>query len=399
MYNKQFKSGAFDINQWPTSINSMSASGENVNITTSLQNTTFYACVDLIAKTVSAMDLEVLFDKKKQTYGDTWRTLTLKPNSRQTIQELLTNYVYHKCLYGDFVSEVVKDDNGEIIAIVPSNGRPSITELSNGDLRYQITTFDNRQRVLNSDQVIHIKNHCVSTYKGVSMLEYLKDTLGINISAMRNASLVFKNMSMPGGFLSTEKTLSEPTQKRLVEQFQNQYGSDRKFNIGVLEDGLKFDPFTVDLGKTQLLETREFTISEICRVFGVPPELIAIQTKSTPQEIESVNRVFYQNCIKKWISEFELALKLHLRPRTTFRFDTNSLLSADKKSTSEISKTLFESGSISINEMRMRQGLPSLGSAGDVHAIDTNNYTFGRLEDIGKINTNKNNDSTDSGDQ
>ncbi|BCV28503.1 hypothetical protein TUM3811_23630 [Shewanella algae] len=62
-------------------------------------------------------------------------------------------------------------------------------------------------------------------------------------------------------------------------------------------------------------------------------------------------------------------------------------------------KTLFESGSISINEMRMRQGLPSLGSAGDVHAIDTNNYTFGRLEDIKKINTNKNNDSTDSGDQ
>ncbi|WP_221052035.1 phage portal protein [Shewanella algae] len=77
--------------------------------------------------------------------------------------------------------------------------------------------------------------------------------------------------------------------------------------MGVLEDGLKFDPFTVDLGKTQLLETREFGISEICRVFGVPPELIAIQTKSTPQEIESVNRVFLS----------ELHQKMDIRIRTS----------------------------------------------------------------------------------
>ncbi|NDO73065.1 phage portal protein [Shewanella sp. SE1] len=403
MYNRQFKSFSMDDLSRMSGTFQTASSGVSINTQSALRNSTFYACVSLISTVLSSMGLELYFDNELSKFGTTHRTLTIKPNARQTMHELLTNYVYQKILWGDFVCEVVKDQDGEILALNPSTSKPNISELSNGQLRYQITGFDNKPRTLNQDQVIHIKNHGESSFRGRSMLEVLRDQLGIALAASDNAAQVYRNMSLPGGFLTSDKTLSEQTYNRLKNQFAERYGNDKKWSIGILEDGFKYEQFQIDLEKTQLTQSREFSIAEICRAFGVPTELISHQSKQTPQDLESVNRLFYQNCLSKWVNEFEQAIKLHLRPRSTFKFNPSSLLSADKKATAEIAKQNFEICAITINEVRQAQGLPPV-QGGDVFAIDTNNITLGQLTDISKpsnpktINTDKEQDQ-ESGDQ
>ena len=45
--------------------------------------------------------------------------------------------------------------------------------------------------------------------------------------------------------------------------------------IAILEDGAKFSAVTISPEQAQFLEVRKFSVNEICRIFRVPPHLIA----------------------------------------------------------------------------------------------------------------------------
>ena len=51
--------------------------------------------------------------------------------------------------------------------------------------------------------------------------------------------------------------------------------------VAVLEEGMTFDKIGVSPEDAELLDSRRFSVEELCRVFGVPPPIIGEWTHAT----------------------------------------------------------------------------------------------------------------------
>ena len=69
-------------------------------------------------------------------------------------------------------------------------------------------------------------------------------------------------------------------------------GSGNASRVAVLEEGMTFTPLSIPNNEAQFLETRKFQVTEICRIFRVPPHMIGDLERATFSNIESQNISF-----------------------------------------------------------------------------------------------------------
>ena len=151
-------------------------------------------------------------------------------------------------------------------------------------------------------------------------LRMAADVLGMTRDLNRFAATAFHEGINPGGFLEAPGPLSEESYQRLKEDFQKQYGGVR--NSGkyiILEEGLKATPFTRDMEKTQALESRKFAITEICRIFGVPPHMCMDMDRATFSNIEQQSREFVRDGLNPLCVRIEQAMYRDLLTRAERR--------------------------------------------------------------------------------
>jgi HK97 family phage portal protein len=368
------------------------SSGINVNDKTALKDTTFIACVVVKAQTFGQLPLEIFrVDSEgkevKINKGKMFNALTKKPNKRQTTQELLELGICHLSVAGNYYAHITKNARGEIIQIQPFNSAHSVSvnEQMDNSVTYTVTFPNGNTRTYNSEDILHIRGIAYNTYKGLDMVDVASESLGLSTAEREHASTFYKNGSAPGGFLESKKTLTEGAQKRLIQQFEDRHlGTNKAHRLAVLEEGLTYKSAQVSLRESQLLESRKNSVEEICRIQGVPPQMIGYNTGISFNSVEEMNRFFYNSTLGALVTKFENALNLHLPEGYRVRFDTSKFTRADASTTAEIVDKMFKSSMITINEGRERLGLPPV-DGGDVFAVDTNNHTLGSIEDVQKI--------------
>lgn len=162
--------------------------------------------------------------------------------------------------------------------------------------------------------------------------------------------------------------------------------------VAVLEGNLSFEPITVNPTDAQLLETRAFNVVDICRFFGVSPVKAFDLSKSSYSTVEATNLSFLTETLspllEKIEEEFERKLyKPSEKDSIDVRFDTATLLRADKQSLAAYYQNLFNIGVISPNEIRKQLDLPAL-DGGDNTFVQVNIQTLERAVSTTPDNTN-----------
>ena len=84
---------------------------------------------------------------------------------------------------------------------------------------------------------------------------------------------MFGNGGKPTGVLMIDKVLGPEQRKSINERFY-EMASGSTSRLYVLEANMKYEQLSLSPEDQQLLETRQFTVEEICRWFDVPPVLV-----------------------------------------------------------------------------------------------------------------------------
>jgi HK97 family phage portal protein len=80
----------------------------------------------------------------------------------------------------------------------------------------------------------------------------------------------------PGGWIEFPGTFKDPEAKRVFrESYQAAQSGSNRGKVLVLENGMKFHEVGVTNKDAQFLELRKFQITDIARMFRVPPHMIA----------------------------------------------------------------------------------------------------------------------------
>jgi HK97 family phage portal protein len=125
--------------------------------------------------------------------------------------------------------------------------------------------------------VMHIPGmRMPGSLKGLSPIAYARETIGLGLSAQRFGAAFFDNGALPSAVIEAPNEMKQDAVDRFKAMWNDRHaGVGNAHKIGVLTQGATLNKVSIAPNDAQFLETRQFQVPDIARIFGVPPHLIA----------------------------------------------------------------------------------------------------------------------------
>ena len=357
----------------PSTFASGMGSGVPVNTDTALNFTAVFAAVRILSESVSQLPIKLCEtlengDKIVRNNHPLYNLIHNKPN-----QYMTTNVFISKCMVditttGNSYTHIVRNGAGRPVELLPLDvGDIEMKELDGQYYYVNKGTGD----TYDTYDLLHFKGLSQDGLVGLSPIDTCANAIswGLGLEAYGNA--YFRNGAKVSGVLETERAMSTESIERLRNSFDRNYSSvGNSQKTLVLEEGLKFKNISLSNEASQFLNSRKFSVEEIARIFSVPPHLLRDLSKSSFNNIQEQSREFVQYSLLPYIISFESEFNSKLFKKSEigklyFEFNTNALLRGNPKERSEYYRTMLNIGALSINEIRQKENMNSIGEEGD----------------------------------
>lgn len=349
---------------------------ESVGPDGALQISTVWACIARRAETIASLPFFAYEQRSGQKVLD--RTSSLysllheSPNSRMTPFEFWRAMMMNHDLRGNAYARIDRGVNGEAIALWPMPAdQVEASVLDDGSMVYAYY-FGNDLAIYPEENVLHLKNLGNGTV-GLAKLEFMRSTTDESAKAQRSASKIFGNGGKPTGVLMLDKVLN-PTQREQLKARFAEMSEGNTSRLYVLEANMKYEQLSMSPEDQQMLETRKFTVEEICRWFDVPPVLVHHSNVTTwGSGIEQIVDGFYKLTIRPMLVSIEQATKKRVmtpRQRATMsiEFSLDALLRGNPTQRAELYAKLVQNGIATRGECRQLENLPPMAGADELTA-------------------------------
>lgn len=347
-----------------------SDAGMVVNEHAAMRLSAVQACVRAIAETLASLPLNVYqqIDRGKiEAHSHRlWPILHDTPNPQMTAMGFREAVTAQVLLWGNGYAEIQRDRSGRVVALWPLPSDRTHAVRKGGVLTYEtesqqgpdsLQVIPSAKRVIDAEDVIHVPGLSYNGIVGMSPIQLARQTIGLSLAAERFGSLFFGNGSRPSGVLSHPKALRPEARANIERSFQQATSRENAQRAIVLEEGITWTPMSVPPDDAQFIETRQFQIPEIARIFRVPPHLIGDLSKSTNNNIEQQSMEFVMHCLRPWAVRWEQELNRKLLGGPFFAsHDLTGLLRGDFQSRMAGYQILRNSAVISANEIREKEG-------------------------------------------
>lgn len=367
----------------------MSSSGKVVSADKAIHLSAVWACVRLLSESVSTLPLKIYArqadgSRKPATDHPVYQVLCRRPNLEMTPSRFMLMLVASICLRGNAFIEK-KMIGSKLVSLVPLLPQNMVVKrLENGRLEYTYTE-NGQKRVIPEKNLMHIRGFGLDGVCGMMPMREGRDVIGAAMAVEESAAKIFENGLQSSGFLSAEQALDAEQRERLRGYMQAFTGSKNAGKIMVLEGGLKYQNVTMNPEAAQMLESRAFSIEEICRWFRVPAFMVghADKQSSWASSVEGMNLQFLTNTLRPLLVNIEQEISRCLLDGDDdlfAEFSVEGLLRADSAGRSAYYTTALQNGWMSRNDVRRLENMPPI-EGGDIYTVQLN---LTPLEDLKK---------------
>jgi HK97 family phage portal protein len=355
-------------------VGSRSYAGVTVSESSALGLSGVWRACALISGTIAALPMRTLRDTQD---GRRERVTSFLddpggPDGPTRFEWVETVYL-HMLLHGNAYLAHVFNGGGGLAALAPIHPMavsPEWEKDANGKAtgrkRFTVTLDDGTRRVFTQDNMTQVMAMSLDGLRGLSPIATARHSLGTAIAGDRAAARHFGNGAMISGIVTPEEDVTEAEAKVIKEGLQGKIsGVDNAGEIAVINRKLKFTPWTMTLEDAQFLQSREFSIEEIARWFGVPPFELMQTSKQTSwgTGVESRQRGMARTVLAPWAIRLEQRLS-RLLPKPRFaEFDFAGLERPTPEQEIELLIKQVEAGLITKDEARHIRNLPPLPAA------------------------------------
>ena len=360
--------------------------GEIVTETSALAVSAVWACANLISGTISSLPFQV-FRRNADGYNEPnqrhplYRVLHDSPNYDQTALDFWDYVNLSLELRGNAYADIKRNRDGQVIALRPVKpDLVSVRRTDTGPLRYTWTEGGRRYDRDERD-VLHIRGPGGDPLTGMSTLTVGRQVFSAAMAAERAAAGMFRNGMRPSGVLKFTDWLSperrQVAESHMVAKYQGAMNAGRPF---ILEGGTEYQALSISPEDAQMLETRAFSVEEICRFFGVPPVMIGHTSKTTswPTGVEQQVLMFQKFTLRRRLKRIEQAVAMQLLSAedraqgVSVEFNLEGLLRGDSAARASFYQTMTQIGGMTINEVRRLENLPPV-AGGDTPRMQMQN--------------------------
>lgn len=350
------------------SVSARTSSGMRVSPDSALRLAAVYACVRILAETIASLPLVVYQrrpDGGKDRVTDHWlyRLMAKRPNRFQNPFEWREMLQGHLALRGNAFNQIITNPRGEIIELMPIHpDRVKIELLPSGEYRYRISDRSGTEVILPRGEVWHLRGLSSDGLMGISPIELARENLGTALAAQGYGARFFANDAKPtGGWIEFPGSFKDSEAKKVFrESYQQAQSGSNRGKVLVLENGMKFHEVGVTNKDAQFLELRKFQITDVARLFRVPPHMIADLDRATFSNIEQQSLEFVMHTMTPWAERWEASIQSELLLESDdieIEFDFANLMRGDASSRSSYYQSGIQNGWLTRNEARIAENL------------------------------------------
>lgn len=302
--------------------------GRPVTAATALRVSSVFACVQILARTVSTLPVKVYRRTgdgvEEATSHPLWDLVRTEPNDEMTGVDFRSSVQACLSLHNNAYIEIRSGGRGYPSELWPMHPRHVTPQRDDGGrLYYEIADeLDGRGNVirkgrkLSAGNVIHLKGLSFDGLVGVSSINYWRDVIALAQSLDNNAAKFFSNNSRVGLVLKHPGKIDPEAREYLKSQIEDENkGEDNAHKPLFLQGGLDASVLRGDNESSQMDESRQRQAREICALFGIPPHRAGISENVPRANVEEANRDFVTNTIRPIVTLWEAALNRSLLSR------------------------------------------------------------------------------------
>lgn len=364
-----------DIMMWNTW--TKATAGITVTEESALSYSAVYACVRILAESMAGLPL-ILYrqngrNRERAEDHPLYFLLKEQPNPEMTSFELREVMVSHVVTWGNAYAEIDWASNGRVQALWPL--RPNkIEEIrrERGELVYWYRRPDNQLVPIPSKNMMHWKGLGSDGLLGWSPIRMHMEAIGLGLATEEFGSRFFSNGARPGVVLKHPGKLSPEALGRLKSSWSNDHqGLSNAHRTRVLEEGMDIATIGIPPEEAQFLETRKFQVTEIARIFRVPPHMLADLERATFSNIEHQSIDFVVHTLRPWMVRLEQAMQRDLltpNERGTYYIKhlVDALLRGDTLTRYQAYATGIQNSILTPNEAREKEDLNPIDGADDL---------------------------------
>lgn len=289
------------------------------------------------------------------------RLIAIKPNRYTNVTDFWKMIFSTLDGWGNAFAYIERNNSGVPVALHQLH--PSMVQVTvnrNGYKYFQVRGSKMWDGVYPDEDMLHFMLLTYDGITGVNPIEANASSFAKALAARKFGGEFFKKGGNVRAILETEGKMSEPEYESFMKHFKD---SSNNFDTPLLEYGIKYKQVGVSPMAAQLLSTEEFSITDIARIFNVPPHMIGDLTRSTFSNIEQQTIQFAQFSVRPTVkcAETELECKLFTdqeQAHTSVKFDINGLMRGDMAARGEWYSKMIANGSYSREDVRDIEGLP-----------------------------------------
>lgn len=375
---------SFGTDGWREYLPSQSSAGVAVTQETSLGLSAVYRAVDLISTVEASLPIRVY---KRQRDGDKEHVENspIEYFFNHDANEEIDAYTFrktsrvHELLWG--FSLGIKRESGSDIAcdlVHPSRvqvERARSRELGNIVLFHVSDEWGHRETLERSD-VLYTLGMSHDGITGVSRVRYGRESLGEGLAVQRYGGAFFANDARPGIIVSTASKKAPEAVKQFQHDWNERYrGPQNRGKAAVITgDEVRVTEVGIPPEDAQYLQSREHTVDEVSRWFGVPPHLLYDLRQAKWANVFQQGLDFLTYSMRGYLQAVVAGASKAFLTREDklggvfITHETDSLLQLDVETRTASYTAGVQGGWFSVNDIRTKLDMPKI-EGGDAYAI------------------------------
>lgn len=358
-------------------------SGVIVNSRTAMGIAAYFACIRNISEDLGKLPLKpyrrLNRGQEEAPEHGAFELVHDEPNPVMTSMTFWETLVAHALGWSGGYAEIVRTRGGaaaELWPLDPTTVQP--VWVDSRTVEYKVWNVGTRSWTwLPSRNVLHIRGLGFDGLTSYLLSYVAKDSLSIPMGAMLFSAAFFENGATASGILKMPNTLSEEAFKRLRDSFAERHaGAAKSHKPIILEEGLDWAQNSVDPEASQMIETLEFGVTEVCRLFRMQPHKVMQLIRTGYNTLFAENTAYVVDTLLPWsVRICQECRKKLLTPTEKkgmfFKHNFRALLQGDLAEQSAFLSQMTQTGIYSINDCREYLGENPI-EGGDTHFVPAN---------------------------
>lgn len=271
----------------------------------------------------------------------------------------------HMVGWGNYYGQLIWDQRGVVREIWPLAPNRMEVFRENGERRYLYTESNGNRIPFRQEDILHIPAFGFDGLVGYSRITLARNAIGLARAAEKYGSKIFANDARPSVIFKSQKRMSPEAKTNLRESWDQLYaGAGNAARSAVLEEGLDLETVGFPPEDAQFLQTRQFQVTEIARIFRIPPHMIGDVERSTSwgSGIEQQELSYLNHTLRPWMVRVEQQLHKDLllsRERRNYIIEhlTDAMLRTDTTARFEAYAKAITNGWMNRNEVREKENM------------------------------------------